>query len=135
MPLPDENSVESMRASRSSIMCRIFCFHRAGMIWRTGALGRFEGAESAPPGTLETSCLDVAANPRRFYGLGDSRFFYPSRRQNPMVRPTILMVTPNAITAFLAPETQRACPRPAAPPRRADVEPIRKTSDFMTAPP
>src|SRR6266481_1886164 len=36
-PLADENSVESMRASKSSIQCRIFLFHCGGTIWRTSA--------------------------------------------------------------------------------------------------
>jgi hypothetical protein len=31
-PLPAENIVESMRASKSSIQCRIFLFHSAGTI-------------------------------------------------------------------------------------------------------
>src|ERR1700745_1996508 len=35
-----------MRASISSIKCRIFCFHCGGTIWRTGALGQFESAQA-----------------------------------------------------------------------------------------
>jgi hypothetical protein len=44
--LAEENSVESMRASKSSIQCRIFCFHCGGMILRTGAFDQFEGARA-----------------------------------------------------------------------------------------
>ena len=70
------------------MMCWNFFFHRAGMIWRTGALGRFVGAHAPARCANETSCFHVTANPRRFYGwqsatskrsLGDSRLFYPSR--------------------------------------------------------
>ena len=45
-PTAEENSVESMRASRSSIRCRIFFFHCGGTIWRTGALGQFVSAQA-----------------------------------------------------------------------------------------
>jgi hypothetical protein len=38
--------VESMRASKSSIQCRIFFFHSVGTIWRTGTLGQFESAQA-----------------------------------------------------------------------------------------
>ncbi|MGC2084269.1 MAG: hypothetical protein WA702_13050 [Bradyrhizobium sp.] len=37
-PRPEENRVESIRASQSSIMCRILAFQFGGMIWRTGTL-------------------------------------------------------------------------------------------------
>src|SRR6185437_9284831 len=55
MPLPDENRVESMRASRSSSQCRKRSFHCGGMIWRTGTLGQFESAEA--PGRVRLRCL------------------------------------------------------------------------------
>src|SRR5512140_2517496 len=35
-----------MRASKSSIQCRIFLFHSAGTILRTEALGQFESAQA-----------------------------------------------------------------------------------------
>jgi hypothetical protein len=35
-----------MRASKSSIQCRIFFFHSVGTILRTEALGQFEGART-----------------------------------------------------------------------------------------
>ena len=66
---------------------------------------------SARPGAVETSCFDVAANPRRFLGdLGDSRLFYPSGGYKPMVWLTILIVRTNAAPAF-----SRVADSPLAP--------------------
>src|SRR5215212_626063 len=47
-PLPAENIVESMRASKSSIQRRILFFHSVGKMLRTGASGQFQIAQ--PPG-------------------------------------------------------------------------------------
>src|ERR1700712_1844371 len=120
-PLPDENSVESIRASRSRKKFRIFCFQCGGTIWRTGTLGQFASVPRRP-GAVETSCFEVAANPRRFYGslddLGDSRLFYPSGGHKPMLPLAILMVSTNAAPGIFADCGRRACTRGPLPPRR-----------------
>src|SRR3954447_11501940 len=56
-----------MRASRSSRMCWIFVFHRAGMIWRTGTLGRVVGAQ-APLGRQRDGLLGCCDIPKALLG-------------------------------------------------------------------
>ena len=91
---------------------------------RSGAPGPLVSSQAFQrrAGTVETSCFDVAANPRRFYGslgtLGNSRLFYPSGGHKPMLPLTILVVRMNAAPGFYGGYGRVPCARGPLPPRR-----------------
>src|ERR1700761_5902698 len=105
-----------MRASRSSIQCRIFVFHSVGTILRTGTLGRLQRS-STRRGTDETSCANVAANPRRFGAAGDSTSIYPSGDHKPMVLLLFRSAGVMLSGALVAPSNHATCTYAVAAPR------------------
>src|ERR1700735_3253164 len=73
------------------------------MILRTGTFNpcSVRRRSTARPGTVETSCWNVAANPRRFLRRWGLDPFYPSGGHKPMVGLAISIGTANAVPAFL----------------------------------
>src|SRR5258708_29588569 len=109
-----------MRASRSRKKFRIHVFQGGGMIWRTGALARFEsaqGAQTAPASLLLGCCGKPKALLRR---LGDSAAVLSERgretNDKPMVRLVISSDRPNPAATLLQ-RRARPLSRPAPAPQ------------------
>src|SRR5215204_4220822 len=133
-PLPDENSVESMRASRSRRKFRIFCFQCGGRIWRTGP-SVVRNAHAPGRALSRRHALMLRQTQGAFRTLGDSQLFYPSGGYKPMLSLTILVVSPNAFPPLFAPVVSPLAPLLPDPLEGLQPNPTRKPSDLMTAPP